>query len=101
MQVHVVAAEEKGRLVPERHRLSIPALCKVQLDVGVGELGSAGVGHGIKLLELLRHDPLVHNTRVVQLRGAHLVLGHLLAKGKGRKGGEGERVLHDCGRVLT
>lgn len=101
MQVHVVATEEEGRLVPEGNSLAVAALSEVQLRVLVGlKVGSAHLSVLVPLRELLGHDALVHDAVVVELSGADLILGHFLACDKGREGSKGERVLHDDVQVV-
>lgn len=95
VQVHVVAAEEEVALVAEGHRLAVAALGEVQLRVlGLGEALEAHLGVLVPLLELLGHDALVHDTTVVELGGADLILGDFLAGGDGREGSKGKGVLH-------
>lgn len=99
MQIDIVATEEEVRLVPEGNRLAIPTLSEVQLWVLFFlNIGGAKRGVLVPLPELLRHDALVHDAGIVQLGGADLILGDLLAGDQGREGGEGELVLHDVSK---
>ena len=93
MQVHVLATEEEAGLVPEGDSLAVTALGESKLH---GLIRSCDA-HGclcVPLLELLRHDALVHDSIVVELGRTGLVLWDLLACDKGHQTGEGVSVLH-------
>lgn len=101
MEVHVLATEEEVFLVPEGNRFAITALRKMQFWIFTLR-GARGAQRGVlvPLLELLRHDALVHDTAIVELRGASLVFGHLLAGGKCREGCKGEKTLHGGVKIV-
>lgn len=91
VQVDILAAEEEIRLVPEGYRLAVPALREVQLDIRVvGQSRDALRVQRVPLLELLRHDALMHEAIVVELGGAGRVLGDFLTDGESREGSDGE-----------
>jgi len=96
MYTYVVAPEDGGIVTPEGLVDAILALSKGKLRVlrPCQSIHDTHLRLHGPLLFLCVHDPLVHNTRIIELGGPFRVLGNLLAIRHRRKGCESCRVLH-------
>jgi hypothetical protein len=99
-RTYVIAAVEVVRLVAERSCSAIAALSKVKLRPLLGgedALFPATCPEGL----LSVHNLHVDHARVVQLGGAELVLGDLLAQRGGHEAENGCCVFHDVKRASS